>query len=32
MFVFVMGNVYGETEFELNCWKVGFIFWEATLC
>ena len=32
MFVFVMGNVFGETEFELNCLKVGVIFLEATLC
>ena len=32
MLVFVMGNVFGETEFELNCCKVGVIFWEATLC
>ena len=30
--MFVMGNVFGETEFELNCWKVGVIFGEATLC
>ena len=29
MLVFVMGNVFGETEFELNCWKVGVIFWEV---
>ena len=32
MFVFMMGNVFGETEFELNCLKVWVIFWEATLC
>ena len=32
MFVFVMGNVFGETEFELNCWKVGVILGEVTLC
>ena len=24
--MFVMGNVFGETEFELNCLKVGVIF------
>ena len=30
--MFVMGNVFGETEFELNSWKVGVIFWEVTLC
>ena len=24
--MFVMGNVFGETEFELNCWKFG-VFW-----
>ena len=30
--MFVMGNVFGETEFEFNCLKVGVIFWEATLC
>ena len=23
--MFVMGNVFGETEFELNCCKVGVI-------
>ena len=32
MFVFVMGNVFGETELELNFLKVGVIFGEATLC
>ena len=30
--MFVMENVFGETEFELNFWQVGVIFWEATLC
>ena len=30
--MFVMGNVFGETEFELNCWNVGVIFWEVKLC
>ena len=25
-FVFVMANVFGETEFELNCWKFGLFF------
>ena len=34
MLVFVMGNIllFGETEFELSCWKVGVILREATLC
>ena len=31
MLVFVTGNAFGETEFELNCWKVGVIFLEVTL-
>ena len=30
--MFVMGNVFSETEFELNCWKVGVILGETTLC
>ena len=30
--MFVMGNVFGDTEFELNCWKVRVIFLEATRC
>ena len=30
--MFVFGECFGETEFELNCLKVGVIFWEVTLC
>ena len=30
--MFAMENVFGETDFELNCWKVGVIFFEVTLC
>ena len=30
--MFVMGNIFGEIEFEFNSWKVGVIFGEATLC
>ena len=26
MLVFVMGNVFRETEFELNCWIYSFIW------
>ena len=22
----MMGNIFGEIEFELNCWKLGVIF------
>ena len=29
-FVFVMGNISGDTEFELNCWKFGVIFWGSS--
>ena len=29
--MFVIGNNFGEIEFELNCWKFGVIF-GATLC
>ena len=25
-FVFVIGNIFGEIEFALNCWKIGVIF------
>ena len=27
----MMENIFGEIEFELNCWKIGVIL-EATLC
>ena len=30
--MFVMGNIFGEIEFEFNSCKVGVIFLEATLC
>ena len=29
--MFVMGNIFGEIEFEFNSWKVVVVFGEATL-
>ena len=30
--MFVMGNICGDIELELNCWKFGVTFWEVALC
>ena len=30
--MFVMGDIFGDTELELNCWKFGVIFGEVALC
>ena len=30
--MFVMGNICGDIEFELNCWNFGVTLGEVALC
>ena len=30
--MFVMGNIFGDIELELNCLKFEVTFWEVALC